>query len=405
MVPMSEAPDEFSHFWVLKFMAEHLALPDSTQVAAGGPSAVYGSLPQIGYLPHVFFAWLLSPLKTFDISLVDRFGSIFSGLTLLLTSVYFANFLFKDRLSRLALPLLIIFHPQLILVHAYANNDSSTMALTSLALVLLSEILQKGPTTKLSLLLGTALGFTALTKYSGFAIFPAATVALFLSFHLFKTGVKKALLCLATVGGTTLALCGWWFVRNYQMYSGDILGTKTMFRTWALTYHRTLDFHMTPWQVVKQHRWWRTILFSFWGHFGYMNKEMWKPVYYTYLTFQAISLALVLKAVPDLKSIYKQANERGELSLLYTWVVFATLFLLNISAMVYASTVNLGGPQGRYLFPSEIPVMASLVAGLGFAGKFKNWLLIILLIFNAVTAVGAFCYLFPMYGWHFVKTY
>ena len=405
MVPMSEAPDEFSHFWVLNFMSSHLALPDSTQVADGGASAVYGSLPQIGYLPHVFFALLLSPFKAIDISLSSRLGSLFAGLVTMLAAVYFANFLFKDKLCRLALPLLIIFHPQLILVHAYANNDSSTMALTSLALLLVCEILRKGPGPKLNLLLGSTLGFAALTKYSGFAIFPAVALGLFLSFHLFKAGLKKSLLCLATVGGTTLVLSAWWFLRNYQMYAGDLLGTKTMFRTWALTYNRSLDFHMTPWQVVKQHRWWRTILFSYWGLFGYMNKYMWKWVYYTYMVFQALSLALLFKDFPKLKSIYKAAQEQGDLAKLYTWAVFAALILVNLSAMVYASTVNLGGPQGRYLFPSEIAIIAFLVAGLSRAGKFKTPLLSILLVFNMAVAIGAFLYLQPLYGWHFTKTY
>ena len=50
LVPMVEAPDEFSHFWVLKFMAEHCRLPEASEIFQGGPSAVYGSYPPMGYL-------------------------------------------------------------------------------------------------------------------------------------------------------------------------------------------------------------------------------------------------------------------------------------------------------------------------------------------------------------------
>lgn len=53
MVPMQEAPDEYAHYWVIKFLREHWRLPSAVEVHAGGPSAVYGSLPQLGYLPHV----------------------------------------------------------------------------------------------------------------------------------------------------------------------------------------------------------------------------------------------------------------------------------------------------------------------------------------------------------------
>ncbi|MBL0187841.1 MAG: hypothetical protein IPP97_19095 [Candidatus Obscuribacter sp.] len=54
MVPMEQAPDEFSHYWVAKFLFQNQHLPSPAEMTAGGPSAVYGSLPQLGYLPHCF---------------------------------------------------------------------------------------------------------------------------------------------------------------------------------------------------------------------------------------------------------------------------------------------------------------------------------------------------------------
>ncbi len=62
LVPMVEAPDEFAHFWVAKFLSEYLAAPNAQEVAAGGPSAVYGSLPPFAYLPHVLFVKLFAPI-------------------------------------------------------------------------------------------------------------------------------------------------------------------------------------------------------------------------------------------------------------------------------------------------------------------------------------------------------
>lgn len=78
----------------------------------------------------------------------------------------------------------------------------------------------------------------------------------------------------------------------------------------------------------------------------------------------------------------------------------------NILAMIYASTVNLGGGQGRYLFPSEIPIMSILVAGLtSLKAPWSKTLLLSLLIFNIAVAIGATVYLFPLYGFNLARTY
>lgn len=411
MVPMVGAPDEFSHFWVLKFMAEYLRLPEAAEVMAGGPSAVYGSLPQIGYLPHVFTARLLPLiplpwLTTCDLSVTARFGSLLIGLPILLSSIYMGRKLFPDRLSQNALPLLVVFHPQLILVHTYINNDSTAISLAAAVIVLLTRMLFHGPSLPLTCITGLACGCLALTKYSAYAVFPATLLGMLLAFHKAKTPPLKVLLHLLVCAASALTVSLWWFLRTLKLYPGDLLGTKTMFRTWAITYHRDLNFYMTPWQVMKEHRWWRSILFSFWGLFGYMDIYLWRWVYWTYFGYMLLALANSLTAVFSFfKNWRKEKPVDENLARAYTWAVLGTTLIGNIMAMVYASTVNLGGGQGRYLFPSEIPIMSILVAGLNLTGNWKKPLVLSLIIFNAIVSIGCFIYLFPRYGFHFIRTY
>ncbi|MBX9938188.1 MAG: hypothetical protein K2Y32_02995 [Candidatus Obscuribacterales bacterium] len=403
MVPMQGAPDEFSHFWVFRFMLENMHLPDASEVAKGGPSAVYGSLPQLGYLPHVAAAKLLS-LQ--DPSRTGRFGSLLIGLPLVFAARYIGRIVFsREKLKAEAVPWLVVFHPQLILVHAYINNDSTAITLSGVVLALLVYTLKNGPKLKITLTLGLCLAFLALTKYSAYALFPATALAFLLAFLRFKTPIGKALAHLALLGGST-ALCLPWFLRNLSLYPGDALGTRTMFHTWAVTYHRDLNFHMSFWQVVKEHRWWRSILFSFWGLFGYMDIYMWRWVYWTYFSFMLLgltgSLTLALRQ-------WKQPAEDG---LKQIWAVLAATLIANLLAMVYASSTNLGGGQGRYLFPSEIPIICIMVNGLpsligqgSTLGTWKKLFLPSLVIFNAACAIGCFFYLLSRYGLTAGRTY
>ncbi len=406
MVPMEQAPDEFSHFWMTKFLYLNQHLPSSAEMKAGGPSAVYASLPQLGYLPHLFFIAVLKPICTLPLWVTERFGSLFSGLVMLVSSIYIGNKLFADKsnLAALAVPLLIIFQPQLILVHCYCNNDSTATGIASLILALLTRCLFVAPTKTLSLFIGLLCGYLALCKYSAYAVFPATLIGLLLAFRLAKLNAGQIMGHLTLVAVSALAVCAWWFARTLSIYPGDLMGTKTMYANWAATYNRDLNFHMTPWQVVKEHRWWRSILFSFWGLFGYMDKYMWRWVYWTYFGYATLGLLLALtKTALTIKSQGKSMLDNPGNAL---WLTMAVCLGTNILAMIYASTVNLGGGQGRYLFPSEIPIMSIIVAGLiALPQPWRKPLLLSLLVFNICVAIGATAYLYPLYGFNFSRTY
>jgi 4-amino-4-deoxy-L-arabinose transferase-like glycosyltransferase len=417
-VPMVEAPDEFSHYWVFRFVAEHMHLPSAAEVALGGPSGVYGSLPQMGYVPHVLVCKIF-PVG--DLSLVGRFGSLIAGLFAVVAAYFIGLEIFASPVCALALPVMMLFQPQLVFLNSYSNSDTTTCALTTVLLYVFVRILKTGITVRKSLLIGFLLGWTVLTKYSGVAVFPAALVALGFSFYIYKVSIAKSLQYLVIVGATFLTTCGWWFVHSMQEFHGDVLGTKTMRETWARTYNRPLAFHMSPWKVLKDQLFWSTVHDSFWGLFGYMTRFLPPSIYYTYLGFLWVAIiggarATFLKlaklnsktaetsaevqSTPANANLVERLEGRTALVVPAMWLTLGTCCFTNFAALIIGASMNLGGAQGRYLFPSEAALLALLIAGLAKLGKFGPFAVAALVIFNAFVCLYAFVMLMhtPGYG-------
>lgn len=423
MIPMVEAPDEFAHFWVLKFLVEQMRLPTLQDVADGLPSAVYGTLPQLGYIPHVLWVKLL---PFFDITIACRFGSLFAGLLMMWAAYRIGYELFpRSRVFALSVPLMILFHPQIVFVHSYANNDSTTMCLASFILLLSIRMVRLGPEWKTSLLVGALSGWLALSKYSGIAIFASIAIGLVAGAWIHSCSIFSTLTCLACVGGSMALLSGWWFLNSWRSLDGDVLGTKTMRYIWASAHDRPQDFYMTPWQVMKQKSWWTMTIFSYWAMFGYMTKYIWRPLYYGYIGFMILSavggvkllvsflLKKPLDAPQDLSSDSEiaftaepeSASSRQKYIMPAVWLAVVACFVANLAAMIWASTVNLGGPQGRYLMTSEIPIAALIAGGLYRCHtRLRDRLVIAFVVFNAIVYIYSVCLLLPQYGFR-LKTY
>jgi hypothetical protein len=389
IVPPSEAPDEKTHFWVVNYIRAHHSLPSAPDVAAAGTDGVYGSLPQLGYLPHLLMCQFVPDQQALFFA---RFGSLFMGLVAVLASYRAAQELFpQSRVLRLALPAMIVFHPQFVFVSSYVNNDVTTSGIACVIVWLLILCLKYGLTWKRTLIIAVLLGWLTLCKYSGLALLMVTALAFIPAGLLNGSSVMTVFTSLAAIGGIVAAMSGWWFYRNFHEFNGDMLGTKTMFLTWATAYHKDTHYYKSPLEILIDHRWWRMFYFSFWGVFGYMNRYLIKPVYWIYQGFLAVAAFGWIKH-------FKTTVDRKERAI---WGMLALTCLINVSAMIWASTGNLGGPQGRYFFPSELPFMALLIAGLyRVNAKFGPKLVLALVIYNAAICFYSLVKLLMMYGFH-----
>ncbi len=415
MLPMSEAPDEFAHYWVIKFLKENLRLPSASEVFAGGPSAVYGSLPQLGYIPHVLAAYM-GPADS--LTLLERVGSILMGLFMLYASYNLGVLLFpKYKLAALALPAAIICHPQLVFIQSYANNDSTSSAIASLLILFGLETLHRGIDFRKTILIGALSGWLAITKYSGLAVLPVVALAVLCSLFFEPVSIGLALGSLVAATLIALLVSGWWFFQNNIQYPGDFMGTRTMYKTWAQTFNRELNpesnsaFSLS--HIIKDHRWWRMSFFSYWGLFGYMNKYLWRPLYFIWGAFSILPILGAISKLVVLKNTKSSAGKllKDDARKILCWVFLTLVLVINIASMIWASTKNLGGPQGRYLVTSELPVMALIIGGTsllpgrkqvpGARYGLNDICIMAFILFNALVSIGSWIYLFNCYGgWH-----
>ncbi len=396
IVPMVEAPDEYAHFWVTKFLSENLAAPDAAQVAAGGPSAVYGSLPPFAYLPHALFARLIPFV---DISFAERVGSIFGGLITVFASCKISELLFsRIRELRLALPLCVALHPQLVFVNAYCNSDSTACALSSLLIWLSLVVVLRGPSLRYSALAGVLSACIALSKFSALAVVPVAFFSIAAGCWIYKRNVGQIVLNLGLALLSAAPVCLPWFARNAAVFNGDYLGSITMRETWARTFHRSIE-PVSLSSVLKQKVWWQQLFCSFWAVFGYQKHYLPAPFYLSYLLAILVSIAGTLTQISQ--AIRKKSIAFGDEDLkhLVAWLGLWLSVALSSAGLLYAAVQNLGGPQGRYLFPSEVAFMSVILMGLfSVHRKWGKWLVFAFVGLNLVTLIFSMVMLYSMFG-------
>jgi hypothetical protein len=401
VVPIAEAPDEVTHMWVISFLVDHARLPLLDDITKAGSVAVYGSLPAMGYLPH----WAsIEILPKFTPLIAARIGSVLMGLTTVAGAFYGGKLLFKnDRLLALALPLALTFHPQLVFVQSYANNDVTAAAISAWLIVLLIKVIMDGPTfvgpwrchpRVLDLVIGILCAWLLLSKYSGYAAVVTSIIFLAVGSYLHRRQWLDAVMHIITTSGSVVLLTAWCFTRNLQVF-GDLTGTQTMFRIWAEAYNKHPNY-TSPFGIVTQNRWWRMNFFSFWGWFGYMTRSLTRPWYYIYLAFL---LASIYGCGRNVLKRMKGEGEPLDAKEKAVWTMLWSCFILNWLASVLGSASGVSGPQGRYFFTSEIPLMALLLTGLRLLpGKASRCAVIAFLVYNCICCMFSGYYLYSLYG-------
>lgn len=395
-VPFTDAPDENCHHWMIAFLCDHLRLPSVTEVSGGGVISDYGSLPPFGYVPHVMLGLFGN---SENLVLIERFGSLLSGIVLFVVAYALGRDIFhNNRLCAVALPMLVAFHPQLAFVQAYANCDATAAALSAVALLLAVRSVRRGIAFVPCIVIGVLTGWLILSKYSATAVIPAIALLLIAAAKLHKQRPQKVLLAFAISAGIAVALSGWWFTRNAVEFSGDIFGTKSLYQTFS-------NFHPMQkhsWlQVISQLRFWRLLYFSYWGLFSYMTKYMWRPIYFQYTAILICGLlglvrTLVVGWQRQLSGVKPTQNQD-----LVIWLALGLAVASSIALTIYGAADGVSGPQGRYLFPVEVPFLSLLLAGLfSLSQRWGKFLVVIFVGFNTAVCLGVVVWFIQMYGFH-----
>jgi hypothetical protein len=415
---MGLAPDEVSHLWVVKFVSQHLRLPNHGDVFAGGLEAVYGPLPQAGYLPHVVISKIL---PFWDVAITARLGSLMMGISLVWAAYFLARELYpNNRLACRALPLAIAFHPQMVFLDSYTNCDATAAAASGFIFLLVVRMIRRGLNLWSCCAFGILSGLAVLSKYAALSVVAATGLGLISAGLLNGSSLAMIASAIGVSAASFAASCGWWFVRELQQYPNDLLGTKTMRSIWAAAVNKPMVYNSGVWSVIRNFKWWRLLYFSFWGLFDNMTRYLPKPVYCTYFAFMFIAIAggvSRLKTVPELvgltverfraKRVKDVSTEHLEkLQYVAIYKMFALSIIINLAAIVWSESINLGGAQGRYLFVNELPIFALTISGImALKERYRALLLWAFLIFSLFTYLLSLGMMAWKYGFHLSPYY
>ncbi len=278
VIPPFEGLDEAEHFGVVRYVADFGALP-----VQGNPSLEAYHVHQEASQPPLYYMLAgpllrLSHIATSDapsylvanpyvtcgaetirankatlwhhpfaesppwrnallaLHLLRAFSILLQALTLI--GVYaIARLVFpgKPAISLLALAL-TGFNPQFLIVASSVNNDNIATPVMTWALYLVVLIVQSGSSLRRALALGCLIGLATLAKLTGLLLLPLAAISYFI-FYLSNSKIRPSnaghqplatgLWHFAITVGIALAVGGWWYARNWNLY-GDPTGLAPM---------------------------------------------------------------------------------------------------------------------------------------------------------------------------------
>jgi hypothetical protein len=262
------------------------------------------------------------------------------------------------------------FIPMFILISASVNNDNLVILLSSLTLLMLVRVIQRGASRRFLFLIGCVIGLACLSKLSALGLAPLAGMALLLRTFLAppryftspgqRAGAMEArrgplrsrllawvvdcvVFCVPVV-----LIAGWWYVRNWQLY-GDPTGINAML---DIVGRRPVEPHLA--ELAGE---FEGLRINFWGLFGVVNVLLRPTWVYRVLDFLTVGMGVGLIAWLIQQRRARRPIPWPELLLLGAWSTFEFLALIRWTSMTYAS-------QGRLLFPAISAICLFLALGL-----------------------------------------
>ena len=376
-VPTYKPPDEASHVGYARELS-HGRLPtiDSLIPSDGDPRLARVLEPRdarhrtiwTANPPPLFYALAAVPLRAGIDSGHARIGFLgarllSAGLAALgLALVAHVALLLAPGRPQLAVASagLVALLPSFISISARVYNDSLAFLTSTAALAAAAVFVVRGPSaTRLAAVAVTA-GLAALTRASGLLVVGIAGLAVLVG--VWRAGpagrslrrLARAAAAAAVVGGTALALAGWFYWRNRSLYGDITASTALLERFGRSPKGTTLGLLADPglWRVQQQRLWDVTNLVP--RSDGALYRRLWPLV--------LVPLAGLVLAGARWLADPARSDRRPDTG---RTVVFALgillLGLLQLTMVEFVS--DGGGAHVRYLFPGL--AVAGLAAALG----------------------------------------
>ncbi len=235
ILPFNEGPDEYMRSRIVEYIVEYGKLPTGYQQEIMDYSwgFTYGFRPILPQIAEALFvrAAMLFTSDAFSLLFAGRLCSVLCGLVFAGYVRAIARKLFGRPAVQWLFTLLTVCLPQAAFLFTYLNCDSMALMATAMIVWYLLRGMEDGFSVPTCLKLAVSFSICILSYYNAYGFLITGAVVFFGYYleknrrgeHCWKEFWKKGILILAVV----LILSGWWFVRNYFLYDGDILGLKT----------------------------------------------------------------------------------------------------------------------------------------------------------------------------------
>lgn len=370
-LPTHEAPDEIMRLMVPSYIVKHGCLPlgsdpeiiNSIWGTSYGFSA-YGS--SLFAVPFMVVAKAIFGLPE-AVLMAARLANV-----ILAVSTLFVCFLIGDALSltKCTSLLYVVFIgllPQFSFIASYFNSDMLEFLSTALVVYCLIKGVQNCWDNRRCIALGTSLGVLALSNYYAYGGIVASVVCYYCSVYKMKSsGYGDTRLSLFVVKPLLVFLsawliAGWFFIRNFVLYDGDLFGMATSSQTSELLASTGFkpservtpkSLGLSPLEMLSAEyngvNWIESTVHSSIGILGYMRYPLGDKTYFYYYAI------LVIGFMAGGASILKKSGKMRGVVLSTTSIFLLTPVVLS----VYYSWSSDFQAQGRYIMA---PVALSML--------------------------------------------
>lgn len=376
LTPKWQAPDEPAHYNYVHFLATQGELPrlvfgcynqeylSRLTSRRFPPELSINSLCYENHQPPLYYV-LAAPLFTASGGslLALRLFSVLLGGGVVVLAFFVGRTVFPDRPAiALGTMAFVAFVPMHVAILASVNNDSlAELILAGLLLLMARRLLGREQAgLKKNLLLGALLGLGLVTKTTVYIAVPLVAAALWLEQRGRPNPWGAPAKQLAVIYGLALIIALPWYLRNVTLYGGvDILGLGRHDDI-VVGQLRTASLLAQVGGAAYAKQFIVTTFQSFWGQFGWMAVPMDNR---TYLLLVILTLAALAGLAAFLLTTRLPPGQRNGLGLMGLAVLLMALAYgwYNFTFVQF---------QGRYLFPSLIPL--GLFFSLGLAEALKQ---------------------------------
>lgn len=372
IIPFNHAPDEYMRYSIPDFIYQYGKLPagDDERLRNEIWGFSYGFMPVLSYMVSALFMKIAGIFSTAETVLLEaaRLASVCFSLGTVCFSVKIGNLLF-DKLYAKLFVVSIAFLPQFVFISSYVNTDA--FGIFTVSWIIYAMLLGKSKKWRFKdcIFLGTGIGLCLLSYYNCYGIIIAAILYCVKSV-LDDTEIEHKTRFILTrclwVFLAAAIISGWWFLRNFILYDGDIFGLRALNECkelYAQDPYKPSNIN-TPQKMgvslrymLFDMRWLSITILSFIGVFDYFS------IYLHDSSYRIMKLLFMLGIAGWFIHIGRWRREKPKYNNLTLHIVMILMCIITISLSLYNSYFNDFQPQGRYLLPMLLPFNILLVHG------------------------------------------